>query len=545
MHRFLATLLLVGLVPVQGALAAPAAAKPTATQVAAEVDRSLAAEVFHDKTQLAPRSDDATFLRRVWLDLLGDIPTSDQVTAFLLDPAADKRQRVVRELLADPQFGLNWGRYWYDVIQYRRFDDRSKKLPDSLVVMLTDELNHDKPWNEIATQFVTATGDVNANGATAIILAQQGRTEEIAAETSRIFLGIQIQCAQCHDHPFDRWKREQFHEWAAFFPRVGLRPVSTPTSRSLIVSQNDRPDPDKKPPLKQELIRGTPEHYMPDLDDPSARGTRMQPKFFLTGAELPVGTPDAERRAQVAQWMTDSPWFAKAYVNRIWEELVGEGFYEPVDDLGPDRTPSAPQTIELLSRRFVESGYDVKWLFRTICTTEAYQRQCRPRRTSSDTPFTANVAQPLRSDQLYNAVLTALVIDEVDPAQKQSANRRSLHSAASARNVFEAAFGYDPSDPRDSISGSIPQALTMMNLQQLNRAIARPDGNGLLVKLLSGTPDDESVVEELYLRTLSREPAKDEIDKALAYRKHAANRQMAFEDLLWALLNSAEFSHRR
>ena len=168
--------------------------------------------------------------------------------------------------------------------------------------------------------------------------------------------------------------------------------------------------------------RGKPEHYMPNLDDPAAQGTRMQPKFFLTSAELPFGTPDAERRRTVADWMTANPWFATALVNRTWGELVGEGFYEPIDDIGPERTPSAPKAVEFLSRRFADSGYDVKWLFRVICATEAYQRESRPRRNVDGTPFVANVAQPLRSDQLYNALLTATDSDESE--QTLNRNRR-------------------------------------------------------------------------------------------------------------------------
>ena len=332
------------------------------------------------KPKLAPRVDDATFLRRVWLDIVGDIPTPEHVTAFLLDPAKDKRERVVRELLDNPQYGQNWARYWRDVILYRKLEDRAAIVANPLVVALTEKFNENEPWDKIAAEFITATGDVRENGATAIHMAQDGRTEETTAEMSRIFLGIQIQCCQCHDHPYDRWKREQFHELAAFFPRIAVRPVQSPTRRSFEVVADDRPDGGRRPNPDAEGRRGQPEHYMPDLDDPAAPGTRMQPKFFLTRPELPFGTPDAERRGTVAKWMTENPWFATAFVNRMWAELVGEGFYEPIDDIGPDRTPSAPKAVEFLSRSFAESGYDVKWLFRAICATEAYQRESRPRR---------------------------------------------------------------------------------------------------------------------------------------------------------------------
>ena len=187
------------------ATSAEAAPRQAPGAVAKQVDASLAAELFESQTDLAPKCDDATYLRRVWLDLVGDIPTPEHVIAFTLDPSADKRERVVRELLADPQYGVNWARYWRDVIFYRRIEERALIASNALEADLSQQLNENKPWDEIAAAFITATGDVKDNGSTAIIMAQEGRTEETTAEVARIFLGMQIQCAQCHDPPYDRW----------------------------------------------------------------------------------------------------------------------------------------------------------------------------------------------------------------------------------------------------------------------------------------------------------------------------------------------------
>ncbi|HEX4412770.1 MAG TPA: DUF1549 domain-containing protein, partial [Lacipirellulaceae bacterium] len=522
--------------------------KTDAIDTAREVDRLLSDEVFKPDSKLAPRTSDATYLRRVWLDTAGDIPSPEDVTAFVLDPAQDKRERIVEKLLANPQYGQNWARYWRDVILSRKLEDRASIVANPLVVTLTDKFNENESWAKIATEFITATGDVRANGETAIELAQDGRTEETTAEMSRIFMGIQIQCAQCHDHKTDRWKREQFHEFAAFFPRIAVRPVLSPVERSFEVVSDDRPDFGRKQSADQQGRRGKPEHYMPDLSNPAAEGTKMQPKFFLTSAKVPYGTPDKERRGTVAKLMTQNPWFAKAFVNRIWGELVGEGFYMPIDDMGPDRTPSAPQTIELLSQRFAENGYDIKWLFRTICATDAYQRESRPRREVDGTAFAANVAQPLRSDQLFNVLLSA--VDMPEPEQTLNRRERPADTKpkygmnATVRQSFEAAFGYDPSDPRDSVNASIPQALAMMNGVRVNLAV-RANDDTMLGKLLKSTPDNSTVTEELYLQTLSREPTDKEREKALEYCKSVKSRDAVFEDLLWALVNSSEFSHRR
>jgi hypothetical protein len=470
------------------------------------------------------------------------------VTAFLLDPAPDKRERVVRDLLADPQYGQNWSRYWRDVIFSRKLEDRAQVAANALVADLTERLNENVPWDKIATEFITATGDVKENGAAAIHMAQDGRTEETTAEISRIFLGIQIQCAQCHDHKFDRWTRDQFHQLAAFFPRTGVQPVQTPTRNSFQVVVNDRPQPARRGNPNNTNRRGAPEHYMPDLERPDAQGELMTPQFFLTDEKLPLGTTDAVRRGTLAKWLTENPWFAMALVNRLWGELVGEGFYEPIDDMGPDRTPSGKKAVEFLSLSFAESGYDVKWLFRTICATDAYQRESRPRRNTTGTPFAANVAQPLRSDQVYNALLTATGGEEVAPAGR---GRRAGRGAArrgrgmGPRPQFDAVFGFDPSDPRETVASSIPQALAMMNAPGINQTVRGQNRATTLGEMIAQIPNDEALIAELYLRTLSREPTDKEMQNALAFRRTVAQRPQAFEDLYWALLNTSEFSHRR
>lgn len=531
---------------VLGALAAECHAEPSSARVAKTVDRLLAEELFSESSTLAPVTDDATFVRRVWLDIVGDIPTPEHVTAFLLDPRSDKRDRLVRELLDNPQYGQNWARYWRDVVLYRRIEDRAVLVSNPLVVKLTEQLNNNVTWDKVASDFITATGDVREDGSTAIFMAQDGQTEEATAEVSRIFLGMQIQCAQCHDHPWDRWEREQFHELAAFFPRVGVRPVQTPTRRSYAVVVNDRPDFGKRGKNNNANRRGKPEHFMPDLEHPEKPGTKTQPRFFLTGAELSFGTPDADRRGQLAEWMTESEWFATAFVNRMWSELVGEGFYEPIDDIGPDREPTAPDTVAYLSKQFAKSGHDVKWLLRTICATEAYQREARPRRGPEDTPMLANVPQRLRGDQLFNALLTALSIDEEKTRGLTDRIGRAggYGGGVTPRTIFNAAFGYDPSVQRETVSASIPQALAMMNTPKINQAITA-SRRTTLSRLMDRIEDDELLIDELYLRTLAREPTAYEREHARSYIASVGRRSEAFEDYLWALLNSAEFVHRK
>lgn len=515
-----------------------ALAAPSVAGVAERVDRAIAEEVFDESTELAPLCDDETFLRRAYLDIVGDIPTPEAATAFLLDPATDKREQLVRRLLDDPHYGQNWARYWRDVVFYRAQEDRARIAANAMVADLAEQLNQGEGWDKIASEFITATGDVREDGHTAIVMAQDGRTEETTAEMSRIFLGIQIQCAQCHDHPYDRWKREQFHELAAFFPRIGVRNVREVTKRSFEVYANDRYGTRK--PKQDNDRRPTAEHRMPDLNYPELPGVVMKPKFFLTSASLPLALRDDERREQLSEWLTESEWFSIAIVNRMWAELVGEPFYPAIDDIGPDREPTAPKAMNLLAKKFTESGHDVKWLLATICQTEAYQREARARRGPTDTPFVANVPQRLRSDQLFNAFMTALGGEEKASRSGYGANRR----AARPREEFEELFGYDPSEPREGVSATIPQSLALMNGSQLNQYV-NPSKKSLSSKLIREITDNESLLVELYLRCFNREPSDDELARALAYCDEVPKRSEAFEDLLWVLVNSAEFQHRR
>jgi hypothetical protein len=496
----------------------------------------------------AGQADDETYLRRVSMDLIGTPPTPAEITAYALDPSPDKRAKAVDRLLARPEFGQNWGRYWRDVILYRRTEDRALIAAEPIARYLTAQFNNNVPWDATARSFITANGDVRENGATGVYMAQVGSTPDVTAEMARIFMAVQIQCAQCHDHPFDRWKRTQFHELAAFFPRVTVRAVKLgdPKDRTFdVIGVNYFR---AKNANKPKNLVGSAEHYMPDLKNPTSKGTLMQPVFFVTGQKLPFGSTDEVRRESIAHWMTAprDEWFAKAFVNRIWSEMVGEGFYEPVDDIGPDRQCNAPETIAFLARQFVAHHYDVKWLYRTIAATSAYQLDSRSRHLPGQTPFQANCPQLLRSDELFDALVAALGIqnDRLERPAMAQKKKGAYGQVPTARTLFEFAFGYDPSVRRDEVAGSIPQALILMNSPQLAHAI-NADGPTALAKILNSTKDDSAVTEELYLRCLSREPKTDEVKTCLDYVKKTGDRNEAFEDIQWALVNSTEFTHRK
>lgn len=586
-------------------------AQESAAEVAAEVDSLIAKELNATETSPAALSTDEDFLRRVTLDIAGTLPSARQVTLFGLDPSRSKRAKLIEELLASNEYADTWARYWRDVILVRATNQRAPLVSRPFLSWMTDSLKENKGWDEITTEILTASGDIRENGDTALMFAQEGVTEDIAGEVSRIFLGIQLQCANCHDHPWDSWKRKQFHELAAFFPRVAIRPVreeqrvvtylvaSADTSRDprsrfadlkerapgivrfydrnrdgkltkAEVSQGPlarpfeallaRGDTNKDGglslaelqavdfPVPNQAGRGSAEHFMADLSNPSSPGTKIDPKFFVTRATAKTGLEDLERREMLAEYLTSTrnEWFARAFVNRMWCELTGEGFYMPIDDMGPERSASFPDVLDLLAAQFVRHDYDIKWLIRTIVLSETYQRQIQTAEPGG-TPFASATATRLRGDQLYNSILKVMGGENANPRAMASRNMTGqgmYRRARDPRDQFSLLFGFDPSTPQADITGNVPQALFMMNSPQINGQI-RANFGTRLAQLVRKYRDNQDAVSELYLMVLAREPTVKEMAICREYIGEVGNRNEAFEDLMWSLVNSSEFISKR
>ncbi|HEX8199075.1 MAG TPA: DUF1553 domain-containing protein, partial [Isosphaeraceae bacterium] len=371
-------------------------------------------------------------------------------------------------------------------------------------------------------------------GAVNFTLAHGAQEVEVAGEVSRIFLGVQIQCAQCHDHPNDPWKRQQFHEFAAFFAGARARRASPP---------------DVRPEVYEVVAEGTPHYAMPDLKDPRTQ-IPVRPRFFLADATAPIpdGLTAGQRRALAASFVTgqDNPWFAKAFVTRVLYALMGESFYNPIDDLGPTRAAKAPEVLETLAAQWRRGGHDVRWLFRTILNTRTYQRASRSTRSEvGRAAFASNCAGRLRADQIADALAQALNLP-LAPPQAQAAEAKSAKAPASnpRRTAFVSLFGVDPSLPNEDVIGTIPQALYLMNDAQLNGAI-RADKGKVLGEILAQTKDNRVALEALYLRVLCRRPSPAEVEVCSRYLALVRDRRQVFEDILWSLVNSTEFVSRR
>lgn len=573
------------------------------SELAAKVDALIEGELKKSGITPAPLASDEDFLRRVTFDLAGRMPTTSEVLLFGLDSTPDKRRAVIEELLKSDDYGVNWARYWRDVIYLRATDMRARLNEAQFVDWMTTQLNENKSWQEITTELLTASGDVRENGSTALIFAHEGDPAELAAETSRIFLGIQIQCANCHDHPTDKWKRKDFHELAAFFPRVRVRPVRDSTPRTFeVVSMNQgdqfarriqmlknpeflfrsydrnrdgkltqqevqrtmmgrgfeqlvsRADTDgdkaltaeelKSMPLPENTQRFMSEYYMPDLNDPTSMGQVIQPVLFV-GTKAPEGLDDLERREVLSKFLTSqaNPWFSRAIVNRMWSEMLGEGFYMPIDDIGPERSAVYPEVLDALAQGFTASGYDLKWLCRTITNTRAYQRKMQKRSEGQlQTPFAAQLPTRLRGDQIFTAITQVFGVDDLQ-ADRSAGNRRYQRSR-SARGQFSSLFTFDPSTSQDEITGDVPQALFMMNSEALNGMLGA-NRSTKLAQIARDYPENKAAIQELYLLTLSREPSEKELEICEDYFQQAERRETALEDLMWSLLNSSEFITKR
>lgn len=513
----------------------------------ASIDAML--EASHKDAKIAPArvTTDEEFIRRVTLDVTGKLPSPEQVVAFRESKNKQKRAELVDSLLTSPDYARNWARYWKDVIQYHATAQNPGlvRFP-SLEDWLTEQFRKNRPWDEVSTELITATGNTGENGAAVLVGAHQAQAVELAGEVSRIFMGVQIQCAQCHDHPTDEWKREQFHQFAAFFGGLQAR-------------QNRNAE--NGPSLDVTERKGAVSYRMPDLKDPQVQ-IPVAPKFFLVSSEspLPPRLTSTELRKLAASYVTgqDNPWFAKAFVNRVWYSLMGDGFVNPVDDLGPTRETNNPEVMDALAEGFAQGGYDVRWLFQTILNTKTYQREFRSIDTASGkTPFAANCPSRLRADQILDSLAQALNLkfDNVPglnkkgmPQAKQTNAQKIMAAAArlrgGPRGVFNLTFGVDPSIPNDEVLGTIPQALFLMNSGQIDQAIKGQRGT-VLTEILSKNPDNRAALEALYLRVLARSPNDDEVRTCGKYLENVGNRREAFEDILWALINSTEFVSRK
>lgn len=479
---------------------------------------------------------DEQFIRRASLDLTGQLPSAKEIATFVAAAEQNKRSQLIDRLLDSDAFARHWARYWRDVVTARITNRRSMGLTRSFEEWLYEQLRANRSWEEITRAVLTAEGELRftlnqpspENGSLFFLVAHAAdEAEERAAETSRVFLGIQIQCAQCHDHPTEKWTRAEFHELAAYFSRIKF----------------DQLFIDKKLSGVQLIELPDREHKMASLTKPDATSV-IHPRF-LDGQAPGVNLTDRQRRVALAEAVVDKQnhWFAAAYVNRVWSELMGQSFYRHVDDLGPKKEVIFPEVLIALTRSFQASNYDLKAMFRTIMNTTAYQRQIANEQTSASLlPFANATVRRLRADALWDSLVH--VLGKLEHGARFHTGGGVRFNSSFLEGRFRAEFDFDPSLHAEEVKGTIPQALFLMNNQVLNSQI-RAAKAGMLGRLLRDHPEDDDAVEQVYLLTLARRPTERERTRCKRHIAAADNRAEAFEDILWALINSTEFQHQR
>lgn len=470
--------------------------------------------------------DDESFLRRVTLDLLGRQPTPEEIAEFVeVPPSAERRALLVDRLLASPEFGENVANLWSDVISYRTPEPELTFLNyRPFQAWLAERLNEGTHWDEIVYRIVTASGKVGENPEVTFVGFHQADRSRLASETTRVFLSTQIQCAECHNHKFIDLPQETFHHVAAYFARVEAK-----------LPWNDSNGIEVRSKAKGE-------HKMPGgKDDMTAAA--------FGSATKEVGASDIARRTELAKWLVaaDNPWFAKAFVNRTWARMMGRGFSEPVDEIGELGDHVLPELFDDVAGHFIATEYDPKELYRTIALTKAYQRPLVESPKGYVKPFLILSPGRLRGDEIYKALAVGIELPNVTPpAVKPTDAQRFPPPPKSTRDLVNEAFGFDPSLAAESIARTMQQAMFLMNNKQVQGQVnAAEDSDTVLARLMAETADDNAVVTKLYQRLLAREPSQRELKIAGEHIAKLGNRKTALEDVLWSLLNSAEFISRR
>jgi hypothetical protein len=522
-------------------------------------------------------ADDGEFLRRVYLDVIGTLPTAGEVRRFLADKDTNKRAKVIDQLLDRPEYALFWATKFSDLTGN---DDRFAPLPRQKTVWLwydwlRDKLQRNVPYDELVGGIVTATtregrsvtetveeykkvaaGIDGAKFDTSAYAQRKtcdmfwkksgNRGDQVALQVSYAFLGIRLECAQCHKHPFDRWTQDDFKSYVQFFNgvRVGV-PNDVP--KDGLPQGRDR----KNLTYSEVFVQLTPGGKGGKVGKNTVDVTKGPKPRALGGSEYAL-EPGKDPRVSLMEWMrsADNPYFARAIANRMWAHYFGVGIVDPSDDLNAANPPSNPELLDWLAKDFIAHKFDLKHLHRTIVNSRVYQLTWKPNETNALDKRNFSHAQLRR-------LSAEVVVDAIDQVTGTTtnygknlapANTRAIGLAPSrlgttgsgyALQIFGRPLRTQTCDCERSGDAGLPQAMYLINDADINSKIGAADGR--LAQLLAKVADNQQVIEELYLGTICRPPTEAERQRSLAYVAKAANRNAGFEDVLWSLINLREF----
>jgi len=485
------------------------------------VDRLVDVKLQRLKLQPSPPTDDVTLLRRLSLDLTGRLPSPESVRAYLDDPtpARVKRTKMIDKLIASPEYVDHWTVKWGDLLQSSR-KYLGEKGAYEFQQWIRDAIASNRPYDRLVRELLTARGSSYDNPAANYFRVTR-EAKPAMEKTTQVFLGVRMVCAQCHDHPFERWTQNQYYQMSAFFSAVGIR-AGYEVGEEIVFDQ--RSDYEMKHPKD---------------------GRVMKPEFMLASSDAPV--PDGpERRDALAEWLTsrDNPFFAEAIANRMWSYFLGKGIIDPVDDIRASNPPSNPALLDALTKDFLAHDFDLRHLMRTIVGSRAYQASIVTNEwnaTDRDN-FSHAVPRRLAAEELMDAVSSATGARAHFPDVPEDTAASQLVDPHIGKEGFLDVFGRPPRESSCECERrsdfSLPQALNLVNGKTISDAVADPKGR-VAALVLSGK-GDEAIVDELYLAALGRLPTREEQLRGVTYLSNGTKGSRA-QDLLWALLNSKAF----
>lgn len=459
---------------------------------------------------------DADFLRRSYLDIIGTLPTPAEARAFLDSPAADKRTMLVNELLKRPEYADYWALKWADLLRVDRLK-LGHKQAYSYYHWIHSSFKKNEPFGQFAKQIVAANGLVSRNPATNLfkVVAQPGN---VASTISQVFMGVRIECAQCHHHPFDRWSQEDYVGMEAFFTQVNFKTIQS--DQMLIANRNIV----VKHPRSGLVVEA---HAL------------LQPS--------PETTPAGDRRELFGDWLTaaDNPWFARNIANRMWAHFAGRGLIEPVDDVRLTNPPTNPELLDALAKSFVESNYDLHALIRTITASRTYQLSVTPNAMNQvdEQNYSRALLKTIDAEVRFDMICQVTGVPERFDGMPAGYRAIQLWDSQ-VKHYFLKLFGRpvrsSACECERATEPTVSQVLHMLNSPGIQAKLS--DDGGQIAKLAATITDNEKLTTELFLLVYNRYPSNDELQGVRSFLAKSDDRRQAAEDVAWSLMNTIEFA---
>ncbi len=491
------------------------------------IDKQIDNKLKRLKIQPSPLASEEAFMRRLYLDLTGIPPTLEQAREFLADPdsSKSKRSRLIDQLLGSNAYVDRWSLKWGDLLQSNR-KHLGEKGMWAFRQWIRDAIASNQPYDDFVNELLTSVGSTFQSPASNFYRVND-QPNTAMETTAQLFLGVRMVCAQCHDHPFEKWTQNQYFQLSAFFAAVGMKPGFDSDEQIVYLKREDN-----------------------SLLHPKTNKT-VDPEYLLASTGMPQIASYSDRREALAKWLTseNNPFFAKAIANRVWSYFFGRGIIDPVDDIRASNPPINAALLDALEKDFVKSDFDLQHLIRTIVSSRAYQTAMETNswNENDEINFSHFVPRRLPAESLLDAMTIATGSRPDYPEVPEDFSAQQLPDPHIDSGGFLNMFGRpereSPCECERRNDLSLPLAMSLINGPTLADSVADPEGR--IAKAIVAGQSDRELIEELYLSALSRYPSSTELDEALTYLNSTPGRAAKAQDLLWALINSNAFLFNR